>query len=474
MAPLLPALRCCWRSVLGALLLLAAVWCSTGYHGEDEHHQTIGLALTRAHAPTAEAPVWEFGARIRGSALPWIATGVWQLTAAIGITDPFVITGLLRLITALLAFVVLRHALRAIGPSLSPPIRSALERVTWTLWWMPFLCVRFAAETWSGLWLLAGIALLVAPAANARQLTWAGVCLAMAVWVRPPVAVAVAGVLAWWWTVRRPPRVALTQLILVAFAVLALSVLADSLFYRTPTCSIARYAALGITGHPDHEFGALPWWYYFPWVVKYAVPPVGLAILLAFGLLLWKDRRHPLVWAIVPFLILHMVVAHKEPRFLYPLAPLMPWLLVTGWRLWGTHGHPVWGRIVRAVLIASNIPALLVATFTPAGNGRVAVAAYLQEHGHARSPVAVIAPNEGWRIGVPRFYRPSAPAPVVTTATLPAGVDFAMSDRRTPQPPTGTAPLMQGQPQWAVPLLDLYFWGEWNGPAVLLRRVEAQ
>lgn len=87
-------------SLVGAMLLLVAAWYSVGYHGEDEHHQTIGLALARAGELPPNEVVWEYGERIRSSALPWVVTGLFQLTEALGLTGPFTRTWLLRLLTA--------------------------------------------------------------------------------------------------------------------------------------------------------------------------------------------------------------------------------------------------------------------------------------------------------------------------------------------------------------------------------------
>src|SRR5690606_39751816 len=38
--------------------------------------------------------------------------------------------------------------------------------------------------------------------------------------------------------------------------------------------------------------------------------------------------RHVLVWMVLPFVLFHVALPHKELRFLYPLADLMPLLLV--------------------------------------------------------------------------------------------------------------------------------------------------
>ncbi len=47
------------------------------------------------------------------------------------------------------------------------------------------------------------------------------------------------------------------------------------------------------------------------------IPPYSLAILAVLVAGVWYARRHMLVWATVPFVVVHAIIAHKEPRFLF-------------------------------------------------------------------------------------------------------------------------------------------------------------
>jgi hypothetical protein len=88
----------------------------------------------------------------------------------------------------------------------------------------------------------------------------------------------------------------------------------------------------------------------------------------------WYARHHVIVWVTVPFVLLHAVVAHKEPRFLLPLlyligpllavcvdalprggvASLVAWLRTR----WGRATVVTWGAVnVLLLAVAIGVPA---------------------------------------------------------------------------------------------------------------------
>ncbi|MEO8590888.1 MAG: hypothetical protein ABI432_16040, partial [Flavobacteriales bacterium] len=136
-------------------------WFSTGYHSEDEHHQVIGFAEARTgELPPAEW-AWEYEERIRPSALPWIATGVFELADTVGVEDPFDKTLLLRLLTVALALVAVHGFVNAMHGTLAADLWKPFVIIAYFLWFLPFLHVRFCSETWSGLFVLMGLTIVL-------------------------------------------------------------------------------------------------------------------------------------------------------------------------------------------------------------------------------------------------------------------------------------------------------------------------
>ena len=137
-----------------------------------------------------------------------------------------------------------------------------------------------------------------------------------------------------------------------------------------------------------------------------AVIPIGALLLLAFVLLILLRPKHILVWVLLPFLIVHSILPVKELRFLFPLAPLMPWLLITAWEAL----HERWPRTMARTFwmqllfpfAAVNALALLIGTSTPAGNGRIKLAQAIQaEYGERSVHIDQLG---DWRQWIPSFF----------------------------------------------------------------------
>ncbi len=405
-----------WILLPAFVVLLLAAWFSTGYHSADEFHQVIAFAGDKVQREPAEPLPWEYAKRIRSAFLPAVAAGVFAAARAIGIHDFSTWTLLLRLLTAGVAFIAVLRFTRTMRAHVPPALQHTFLLLSWFLWFLPFLHVRFTGETWSGLFLLLALAELFKAQPARMDHLRAGGLLGLAFLCRPPVVLAVGGLLCWLAIVRKDPAAKLAGLIAGFVALLVLDFAVDSWFYGEPVFTAWNYLRRGLEGSPDHDFMEYPWWYYFPWVIKYALPVVGVPILLATWLLLRFRPRHVLVWMILPFVLFHMVLPHKELRFLYPLADLMPLLLVLGldivMRQWPAFTARIqgkgWFTRLAPVIAAINLAALACVVFAPAGSGNTRLAAYVRSHWPSGGmELRYLAPqSEVWRIKIPAWYLP--------------------------------------------------------------------
>lgn len=468
-----------WVLVIAVVVHVVTAWKSVGYHSEDEHHQVIGIAQSRSgELKDVERP-WEFEARIRPTVLPWIAIGVFKTADAVGLYDPFTKTFLLRSLTVALALIAVHGFVRAVIVDIGGPLQRPFVLLSYFLWFLPFLHVRFCSETWSGLLFLMG---LTAVLEDDRSRWWAlrtGLFMTMAIWVRAPMAIAVAGLMAWLWLVQKENWRVFVKFAVTILVVLALSVVIDSHFYGTTTFSIGRYFTMAIQGDPAHIFDTLPWYYYVPWVVKYAIPPMGAAIVLAVAILLVKHPKHVLVWVIVPFVLVHSFIPHKELRFLYPLADLVPLLLVFGFtefRTWlkvapGPTAIRILGISVLAMVLILNLVGLDIVMTSPAGNGRVVIAQELQRIDPPPNAqlTYIIGSIDQWRIRLPRFYAPDGMIqtsidishvdeyPIGSEYLVAHEQDVALISERTGQ---AFDPLIYSEKDLPEQILRWYNWGE--------------
>jgi len=405
--------------LLAALVYAVAAWFGVGTQSEDEFQHVILIAEhLRGHVGTEAMPI-DFLAQWRGMLLPVIAAGVFEAAELVGVADPFMLTLLLRLITAAFALWVMLGLARAVKHSLRAENHQALDALNWFLWFVPILLMRFTGETWSALFFARGLTLLLE---EKPRSPWAiGAWWGAAVIVRP--AAAVLPMAAWLWAllVKKEERLRLVRMVGGgAIAIVALSGL-DSLCYGTPTLPLWNYFSAALSGQENARFTNLPWYQYALFVVKYATPPLALLLFGAFAILLALNRKHPLVLILLAFLLAHSIMPIKEQRFLYPLAPLMPWLLVAAWdslcARWPTRmQHPRWMQLLFP-FAALNLFVLLIACATPAGNGRIALA---KEIGARYGADRVHIDHLGdWRQWIPPFFLADGSTEAFTEKVFP-------------------------------------------------------
>ena len=82
-----------------------------------------------------------------------------------------------------------------------------------------------------------------------------------------------------------------------------------------------------LQGHID-SFGIDPWWYYLAYIPLEGGILFGVLLLAAVVVFIWKNLRHPLTWMLIPFLIAHQAIGHKEVRFLFPILAFAPYILI--------------------------------------------------------------------------------------------------------------------------------------------------
>lgn len=391
-----------WSTPLAIITLMACAWFGVGLQSEDEFQHVILLAEhLRGHADAASLPI-DYHQGWRSMALPLIAAGVFEAAEQCGITSPFALTLLLRMLTAALALWAIGGFIRAVLPSVRGENRQAFILLSWLLWFVPVLHVRFSGEAWSGLLFLRGLTQLL----DARRPQAIGAWWAAAVLVRPAAAILPLGAALWLMLVKREPWKRIGGMAVGALALLAVGIVADSLAYGRITFTLWNYAGAALTGEEAHRFTALPWYQHLLFGLKYAALPIGAALLAAVAVLLTLNPRHPVLWLLLPFLLAHSLLPNKEPRFLFPLAPLMPWLLMAAWdalcERWPAATRSAGAMRILFPFAAVNALALAIGGTTPAGNGRIRLAEAIHER--YGSEAVHIDHLGDWRQWIPPFY----------------------------------------------------------------------
>ncbi len=295
-----------------------------GIYWPDEIFQTIEPAhdLVYGHGLLP----WEFAQGARNWVLPGLIGGVLAAARLVGIDDPAGYLGVLRGVLAAVgaATVASTYLLaRVHGASRA----ASLAGVAAAAFAAPivFFGHRALSEVASALPVTLGLALglwaLRAPPSDARRrralVLGAAALLGLAVVLRLQTGVFAAGMTIALLASRRWRDAGLLAGGVAAW-LLALGVL-DQLTWGHPLWSIRQYLEYNVVSDVAAEiWGRQPAWYYAERMLDTA--PLMTVLLLAGAVAAW--RRAPALLAIIAaFLLVHVVAAHKELRFILPGLP---------------------------------------------------------------------------------------------------------------------------------------------------------
>ena len=309
-------------AILAGVTIVTA-WFSQTFYFPDEHYQVLEFMSHKLGiTPASELP-WEFDARIR----PWLQPLLYFLIAKpilwLGLQDMSAIVIVLRLVTGLFCAVALAIFARAVLETL----KDEAEKRAFALYlpffgFLPYLFVRTSSETLSAALFAIAVALAMR-GKSIRFLALSGLLCGLAFEARYQTAMLGLGLFAWLAVIARVRAAGLAAFVGGGLAALVLGALANRWGYGAWVFPPWDYFQVNIVqGVAAKSFGREPvfaYLYLLPAQLFFAITLVLMAGMTAMWL---RNPRHVLTWATIPFVLLHMVVAHKEARFLFPLAIL--------------------------------------------------------------------------------------------------------------------------------------------------------
>lgn len=373
-------------SVAACLVYVLTAYFSSGYYHADEQYQIIEFAghVLGTHTPSDLA--WEFAFRLRPSLQPLMAAGVIKACSLAGLYDVYWVAFILRLVSALFALFVIHRFIRATLHLVMPRNHTLYALLSYLLWFLPFINVRFASETWSALLFMLALSFLLAPGSRKHFLT-IGICLGFSFVFRFQSAFMSAGLLLWMLFIQRTRWRDLLLTAAGGLLIVAFGMLCDYGFYGEFTCSFWNYFRVNILENGASDFGVSPWTYYMQVVLRMGLPLCGMFMLAALLTILLRKPSFVLLWVILPFSILHSYIPHKEERFLFPLAILFPLLMIVALQEWQQMALSLRPRLQRitngtakvllALLLLVNFTGMAAMMVKPAGLGRMAVTEYI-------------------------------------------------------------------------------------------------
>jgi phosphatidylinositol glycan class B len=336
--------------LFSAFSLLVLAWFSVGYYHPDEHFQILEFARWKLDPSRPEPLPWEFHQQMRPAIQPALVVIVHKIFNLFGCSDPFLVTFFLRIMSASLTFVAMWLIYQRYKMEVSNKIlRWWFLLLSFLLWFALYNAVRFSSETWSGAIFIIGFSYLFILKRTPGNIDFliTGILLGLSFLFRYQTGFLIAGYFMWFMvygvilrinTALFPPdkpaeKLKKAHLLWMALGILGsvvAGVLIDRWFYGKWVLTAWNYFEQNLLADKISGFGIQPWWFYFEDITVRLIPPFSLLFIFCALIVFIFLRKNLLTWTLLPFILFHCFVGHKETRFLYPLIGFLPILVVKG------------------------------------------------------------------------------------------------------------------------------------------------
>lgn len=413
---------------LSLLLEITCAVFSEGFHHYDEHFQILEFANHKlANTPASDLP-WEYRDSMRPWLQPFVFYGLASAWKAVGVTDPFVWILSARILSSLLGWLCsLSLVLCCFRWFRSESLQKWAIFSTCFVWFLPYSHARFSSEGWATSLFFIGFCFLIRevqvqmaegpsvhPRPRSLKFLLAGFLLGLAFHCRYQVGIMILFAVLWCLTFARF-RLRTYATLLASFLVaVALGFAMDRWGYGTWVLTPWNFFRVNlIEGKAAAQWGSYPWWFYFYKVFTSSGPILNLLILFFVPAAWILKPRFSLTWCTLPFVLVHMLIPHKELRYLFPVIPVVPILVFMAIQaLKDRRIFAWWGQIpsgarkaIVVVLITINMLMLFARSFV-APRQEIGFYRYLY---HQKMPVILYAkdPQPYQMAGViTHVYRP--------------------------------------------------------------------
>lgn len=311
----------------GLFFLLASIFTDGFYH-EDEHFQLLEYANFKlGNVPENDLP-WEYDEKMRPAFQVFIAYKFIKTLFSLGIHDPFIIVSLLRFFTAIFSLIVLLQFFTLFKNELKEKFHPWLLGLLLLTWYVPFLSVRFSSETYSMLFFILGLNQYKKNKESTLRLFFVGIFLGLSFITRYQIGFMISGFGLWLLFI---DKINIKKIILTiaGFTIIfCVGTTIDYWFYGKLVIAPYYYFYQNLVENKAANFGTSPIWDYAIKLPLFVFPFFGAIILPAMIYFFYKKRENSFTWILIPFIFIHHMIGHKEMRFLFPVFPFLPFLIL--------------------------------------------------------------------------------------------------------------------------------------------------
>lgn len=373
-------------TVIAFFVYLIISYTSVGYYHPDEHYQVLEFACYKLGKLKYEQLPWEYHYKIRSTFQPWIALGFMKTFGVIGLNNPYTIAFILRVLTASLSLYSIYRFMQIFSEEIAVRFRFLYFYLSCFLWFLPFINVRFSSETLSAaLFLLALVHVLRAGTQVPRSYAIAALFCGLAFLCRFQCAFMILGLFLWLIFIRKASAKNIINMLLIGLAVVIFGIIIDSLFYGSLTISAWNYFQENIINDKASHFGIRSAGDYLFDIFRALYFPLGLIVVASLLIYIVRFKTSVITWVMLPLIVIHFIIPHKEVRFLFPLVNFLPLVIIRG-LFEPMSGDPSgtaksWlTRTLTIVIVFLNAVALLMVTLSPPQSGRIRITKYIQDH----------------------------------------------------------------------------------------------
>lgn len=377
-------------------IYIFTVFTSNGFHHPDEHFQLIEFAGLKAGWNTVYDLAWEYDSQIRPTLQPYIALIIFKTFNFFNVNSPYFLALVLRAITAIFSMLTISFFIRSYKSTVNNKLYLVFILLSFFLWFLPSISVRFSSEVWAGLCLLLSVGLIQRNKLHKGCFFLIGILMGLSFEFRFQMGLSIVGILLWLLIIKKISYLNWIIIISGLSFVIVLCAVLDSFYYQTVVFTPYNYVKVNIIDDLN-LFGTEPWYYYLKMMFEAPSLIIGFMIVFSIVFLLITDYKNIILWCIFPFLIVHSIIPHKELRFLFPLVNFIPILLVWTYerisKCRKLNIHFVLNMLIISAIIV-NVGGLFT-IFKPAGNGNVNLAHYIHTTYSTNKPIEVYSFHVG-------------------------------------------------------------------------------
>lgn len=327
-------------AAIAAGVYLITAYFSVGHLHPDEYYQILEFAAYKLQLNSAHGLTWEFYQQIRSAGQAWLVVYLYKLVALINAPNPFFVAFLTRVVAGSLSLLAVVMFISAFKHELT-----TVNRQRWCIllgffsYLMAFNAIRYSSENIAAKLFIISLGWLFWPQLQQqlRQQSWQrwlrylsiGFIFGLSFVIRYQLGLMIAGLLAWLLIIQRLKFSLWLALNCGIILALACGLSIDHWFYGHWLFTPWRYFAANILAGKAASFGVDPWYLYLS-IAGFI--PYGPIYILAGIYFMLTQRRHVITWIMLPFILTHLYIGHKELRFLTPLLSFMPFVMLISYQ----------------------------------------------------------------------------------------------------------------------------------------------